>query len=353
MHPKKISGMLAGLAEQTRHLPLTGELQFHVIHDLHEEAVRVLEVPPRIRLHRIRRSMLPPVPMPPMDARWRAFREVVRRERLRAEDCAFAVDISDTNVVGNVSALCERHPAALLAASDVCSARSSKLWLAKQAKLAGYNMSAGLHDFLLGSGRFLPLHNSGVLGGRLPVFKRLLGAMVSSVERHHLAREAAASGGGGGGGGVLSPSSPPRSGIPVDMLSLNAIAVGWNGSIVSGYPRGAVSLPMWGNLCASSQVTGRSGSGAELLERLGLGLNSSGLNCTFNGATAVWAASATDRQRGGVGGLLRGWPAVTACARSTINAMLPGYYFAHKLPWVTTSHVRCRTRREGCPARMG
>ena len=46
--------------------------------------------------------------------------------------------------------------------------------------------------------------------------------------------------------------------------------------------------------------------------------------------------------------VIRGYPAVTACARSVMDAMLPDFFFAHKLPWATTAYARCRVTGGGC-----
>lgn len=343
------------LAEQAAWSQITGPIVFHVVHDMEELPVGI-ETLAHIRLHRAGR---PTVPMPPMDARFRAFADIARSLRLGEGDCAFAVDISDVSVVGNLSALCERHPSALLTASDVCSTKSSKLWIADHARRAGWKSTARLTDFLTGSGRFAPMHNTGVIGGRAPLFERAINAMAAAVERHHAARHTRrASAPPPRSGPALPAPAPAAATLFVDMLALNTIALEWDGPLVSGFPSGPVSMPMWGTLCASDVQTGRDGSAAALLESIGAG-HRAAPNCTFNGAKAFAALGSgrepsagrrTRASRGRAGAsapsVLSGWPAVHACARLSMLAMLPGYFFAHKLPWATTRLVSS-LRRSG------
>lgn len=137
-----------------------------------------------------------------------------------------------------------------------------------------------MHDF------DKPLYNCGILGGRLPLFRRLLGQMALRVTRHHTHNDAQA-----------------KPYAPVDMFALNEILLDRKEqpSVVTGFPLGPVNLPMFSTFC--------------------------GPLCFFYDAectmTLYNASKKTPRA------------SRAACTKRLLANMLPDYFFVHKISFLT------------------
>ena len=187
---------------------------------------------------------------PPVDARWVAYDAIVRNLQLRADDCVFAVDLSDVGIIGNASELCERHPEAIMASSDTCAARAVKRWLRSYARRANYTTSKRLDDFFLRKvAARQPLFNCAITGGRMGALEPFRQQMVRELRRYHQSMRAER----------MHRASTEW--LWVDMVVFNELllrrinqthANQSDQGVVSGYPVGPVNLPMWSLFCKKS-----------------------------------------------------------------------------------------------------
>ena len=232
----------------------TGPLTLHIVHNSQLDsgslsASKGSIVPPgNIVLHQAPARILARA-LPTVDLRWLAYGTIFERLKLGADACVFAIDLTDVGVIGNLSALCERYPDAIVASSDTCAARTVKRWLRGYAGRANFTLSSRLGDFLLGKvNRSTPLHNCAITGGKFAAFEPFRQQMVSAIRRHHQPRRHVPS----------APLVPIVGGLPpeshwVDMLVFNELllqrANETGAPTLTGYPRGPVNLPMWSTFC--------------------------------------------------------------------------------------------------------
>ena len=208
-----------------------------------------------------------------------------------------SVDLSDVGIIGNATALCERYPAAIFAASDSCAyvgSRGVKTWLRNVAVSANFSLASSplLDRFLRSKALAVPMvFNSGVAGGRRDTFAPFVRSMARAVRAHH-ARGAVAW-------------------RLVDMLVFNELilqrlvqttealakpppgGLGWNRTVVTGWPFGEFNLPMWGFMCGRDP-------------------------CTQNNLSKGWD-----------------FGELSGCLRRHVLQMAPSYAFAHKVSYLT------------------
>ena len=233
-----------------------------VIHDVATD-VRVRRGVRYIRVPRLPRSEQ----VPPDNRRWMLIEEALRalragapraaasgapraigsRAELRAEvlaeaaECAYAIDITDVSVVRvpPCAALAEYLPDRVLISTDGQN-HGIRNWLHKAARRTWLlNSSSAMYHLLLDGATNDVIFNCGIVGGRIDVFGRWVRAVADRLREHW----------------ATVPRPPMIAGG--DMVVWNAL-LDDERRVHTGYPFGAVSLPMWGGLLpAHKDVTGR------------------------------------------------------------------------------------------------
>ena len=225
---------------------LCNRTSLHVVHDL--PSMRNVSHHRGVVLH----YFAPDPRTPPGDLRWEHYARVLPALRWK---CAWAVDVSDVDVLQLPPCAAPHLPeGSIAAASDSCST-SVKAWLHKLIREAGVAESLGarFQRFLDGpwSDQYtgldrdghgpwalrrgaigsrlnkLPVLNTGIVGGRRADFEPALRAVAARLRNHYAA-------------------APPH--VNVDMAFWNAQLL--ERPVVTGYPHGPVNLPMWGRLAS-------------------------------------------------------------------------------------------------------
>ncbi len=210
--------------------------QLHVVHDI--EYYRHNASRKGVHLH-----YFPAVStMPPGDARWSMFAQVLRaaeRDVHGGWECAWAVDLTDVDVLRLPPCSAAYYGEAQLAiGTDACALRPA--WLRDVAQRANYTarLSAPMRALIDDRSR-RQIRNCGLVGGLRAVLLPAIERMSERMRRHY-----------------SEDPRPPH--VPMDMLFWNEYALGWEASgrppLVSGYPRGPVNLPMWGGLAEGTQM---------------------------------------------------------------------------------------------------
>ena len=296
----------------------TGKIHYHLVHEQPRrwrpvalEWLAAQQGNASLTVHRLNRSVDRAASrMPPNDVRWLAYAEAMRAARIPSSACVFAIDLGDVGVLRDPTPLCDSG--ALVVSTDSCRTRGVKPWLADMARRANYPLSAGFAAFL--SNYSAPLLNCGLVGGSRRIFDPFLEQMSSAIVRHHrrhlLSSSTSAS---SSAPPLLTRQSTTEFGgaphtVPVDMVVLNDLVAHYTASpIVRGFPAGPVNLPFWGDLCGS--------------------------NCSSSSRAAAARIAAATRSAVGSGG--EEPERLSECKLREIEAMVPSYYFSHKVqfPW--------------------
>ncbi len=228
------------------------------------------------------------------DLRWLAFDQLMAHE-YGLSDCVFVVDVSDVGIIGNLSDLCRLYPLAIFGGSDSCGiggARGVKAWMRSQAVRSNFSLlSAPWLQHVLSQRTSVPVvFNCGIAGGVRHVFAPFVRAMAAAIREHYSRREAVAW-------------------RLVDMLVFNELLLqrltrsvggltqpqsllGWNRTVVTGWPLGVLNLPMWSTFCGHDA-------------------------CSMTAPAAGRAPLKADE-----------------CVRRLMLQMAPRYYFVHKVPYL-------------------
>lgn len=184
----------------------------------------------------------PAASMPPADRRWDLYDNLLRGV---AWECAWAVDLTDVEVLRLPRCTEDVLPAASVAiASDSCSP-GAKEWLARLVKSSGlaHTLKSSFLAFAGYKGGAAPTHpdsqrlyrlpllNAGAVGGRRTAFEPALRAVADRIRRHYV------------------PGTPH---VNIDMVFWNELLLEQREHTIIGYPHGPVNLPMWGRLSSPS-----------------------------------------------------------------------------------------------------
>ena len=280
--------------------PRIGAVRLTIVHD--EESLESSHGA-AVDMHRLDpASLAAPSSVAPNDLRWLAYERLLdapdEQNGIGPEDCLVAIDVGDVGIIGNATALCANYPRALFAASDACGvggARGVKAWLRGQALKANFSLTSAplLHTFLSMRTLVPIVFNCGVTGGSRSVFVPFVRAMASAIRAHH--------------------AQHPVAGQLIDMLVFNELvlrrlaadstetllrgprdALGWNRSVVTGWPLGTLNLPMFGFFCGQDPCT-------------------------------ISSRNATPRRHCSVCG---------HCLSRHVLSIAPAYQFAHKVPYL-------------------
>lgn len=245
------------------------------------------------------------------DLRWLAYERLLdaRWSGIHANDCVVAIDLGDVGLIGNATALCDRHPTAILAGSDSCGidgARGVKTWLQSQAHHANYSLASSapwLRYFLHHRSSVGVVFNCGIAGGQRSHFAPFVREMADAIRQHHaqypvawrvidmivfneiVLRRLA-----------LHPSQLGAATPGEQALSQARERLGWNRSVVTGWPLGGLNLPMFASFCGRDPCSFRTSTSAELQSRI--------------------PQSGAD------------------CLRRHVLRMAPAYVFVHKVPYL-------------------
>mmetsp|Transcript_23674 Transcript_23674/g.39072 ORF Transcript_23674/g.39072 Transcript_23674/m.39072 type:complete len:416 (-) Transcript_23674:28-1275(-) len=208
--------------------------------------------------------------MPGNDARWLAYaHELVgaphseglaqsNQATFELTDCVFAIDLADVRVISDPSSLCVSNPSTFFSASDVCYCASdqctfklTKRWLAATTRLNNFTASNGLRKWLLlGKEKHRSLWNCGIVGGSWSRLRHFLFAMRRGLEAHYRRLSQLR--------GLDTLPLTERFAGQVRMPTIDALVHNEvllmhefkrGRAVITGYPAGPLNLPMFGDLC--------------------------------------------------------------------------------------------------------
>ena len=234
------------LANATKHAEL------HIIHD--NPTFVHATVHGGARFHRLNGSYQ----LPPIDARYSAYWELLQQLDPPAETCVFIIDLADVELLRDPWSLCRREPEALFIESGQCDgskAAGSRLPNASAAVsfrgTAGYLRSVQQRNNYTGTPRLAAylaegldghmfMYNAGIQGGTWRVFESYLSEMIARVSVHWLRQ-----------------SSREHDQNFIDMLVVNEVTserLRKRQQVVTGYPVGPLNMPNRGILCGADAL---------------------------------------------------------------------------------------------------
>ena len=187
--------------------------------------------------------LVPSVATPPQQARWRAYVRAFRGGAAIPPDrCVFAIDLDDVRLINDAAEMCSLHKDKLLVSSDYCGRKDTRTFARDRVKASKFNATGAYAEWLYK--RFdrerwkgaWQTKNAGIIGG---VHRRLwpfVEAKAAAIDAHveSLSRR---------------PNASEALGWSIDMPVTNALLLNRNEALVSGWPHGPVSMPLWGQLC--------------------------------------------------------------------------------------------------------
>lgn len=186
--------------------------------------------------------LVPSVAMPPQQARWRAYVQAFRGAAAIPPDrCVFAIDLDDVRMINDAAALCRRHADALLVGSDYCGLKDTRKFARDRVKAAAFNATGAYAEWLYGSSKdwkgAWQTKNAGIIGGVQRRLWPFVEAKAAAIDLHvdALSRR---------------PDVGEARGWSIDMPVTNALLLNRNEKLVSGWPYGPVSMPLFGQLCS-------------------------------------------------------------------------------------------------------
>ena len=240
------------------------DVELHLIHD--DDKLSGMNRLSGVELH----PMGVPFRLPPIDARYSAYWELLQRLDPPADTCIFMFDLADVELLRNPRSLCETHRDALFLESGQCdhdrpkhghSARHHTLnhslprppppntlksvryrdvanYLKHVQKRNNYTGTPRLDSFLDdGSERGRLMFNAGIQGGTWRVVEPYLADLIARLSVHWLRR-----------------ASLEHAQNFIDMLVVNEIALERQRRglpLISGYPVGPLNMPNRGIMCGA------------------------------------------------------------------------------------------------------
>jgi len=185
--------------------------------------------------------LVPSVSTPPQQARWRAYVQAFRGGAAIPPDrCVFAIDLDDVRMINDAAELCHLHKDKLLVGSDYCGRGDTRTFARDRVKASEFNATGAYAEWLYGPTKrwksAWQTKNAGIIGG---VHRRLwpfVEAKAAAIDAHveSLSRR---------------PNASEALGWSIDMPVTNELLLNRKETLVSGWPHGPVSMPLWGQLC--------------------------------------------------------------------------------------------------------
>lgn len=237
------------LANATEHAEL------HVIHD--DASLSDTSLPGGTKLHRLKLSYR----LPPIDARYSAYWELLQQLDPPADSCIFMVDLSDVELLRSPWNLCEAAPETLFIESAQCDGprkaarrdavhpdereahhaqvvrfQNTANYLQRVQNWSNYSVTSRLATFLdEGCDGDRLMYNAGIQGGMWRVFEPYLSEIIARISVHWLRH-----------------ASLQHAQNFVDMLVVNEVVnerLRRRQPVATGYPVGPLNMPSRGILC--------------------------------------------------------------------------------------------------------
>lgn len=264
------------------------------------------------------------------DARWPLFRDELHAEAARGTQCAFVVDLGDVYpTTPHLRQLCEAHPGALFVASDTCRRRQAWAWLDQARRWSNFTASASLDVVLKRASSSRLMFNSGILGGRAALLRRVVGRVADRIAAH--SRELSARG--------IDPHASAHGALPVDMLSLHEVLLELDpGSSLDDAQDGADYSAAAQKPPSARPTGGLSADTQRALDRLPESARAEVLAALASAASAAASKEASrgsgsgSRTRGGRASGSRGSPSEGSTARRSIDIVTGWPYGPINMP---------------------
>lgn len=238
------------LANATEHAEL------HLVHD--DATLRDTALPGGIKLHRPKRSYR----LPPIDARYHAYWEVLQQLDPPADTCIFIVDLADVELLRSPWGLCKAAPDTLFIESAQCDGsrkrkstlanashqhrstpparaiafQDSASYLRRVQSWNNYTVTSRLATFLgEGHDEGRLMYNAGIQGGTWRVLEPHLSEIITRISVHWLGH-----------------ASLEHAQNFIDMLVVNEVVnerLRRRQPVATGYPAGSLNMPTRGILC--------------------------------------------------------------------------------------------------------